>query len=64
MIPYSRRKDGGFTIIELMIVITIIMILMTIAAGRYRAVGPSRQGGRAAPGFICDAAGDTELHAG
>lgn len=35
MIPYSRRKEGGFTIIELMIVITIIMILMTIAAGRY-----------------------------
>jgi len=27
--------DCGFTIIELMIVITIIMILMTIAAGRY-----------------------------
>lgn len=31
----NRRKNGGFTIIELMIVITIIMILMTIAAGRY-----------------------------
>jgi general secretion pathway protein G len=36
MIPLSsRRTDGGFTIIELMIVITIMMILMTIAAGRY-----------------------------
>jgi general secretion pathway protein G len=36
---YSRRgiklASLGFTIIELMIVITIIMILMTIAAGRY-----------------------------
>jgi general secretion pathway protein G len=30
-----RSQEGGFTIIELMIVITIIMILMTIAAGRY-----------------------------
>jgi prepilin-type N-terminal cleavage/methylation domain-containing protein len=29
------RRERGFTIIELMIVITIIMILMTIAAGRY-----------------------------
>lgn len=30
-----NRAERGFTIIELMIVITIIMILMTIAAGRY-----------------------------
>jgi general secretion pathway protein G len=31
----SNPAERGFTIIELMIVITIIMILMTIAAGRY-----------------------------
>ncbi len=32
---HFNRRERGFTIIELMIVITIIMILMTIAAGRY-----------------------------
>jgi general secretion pathway protein G len=31
-----RPNDRGFTIIELMIVITIIMILMAMAAGRYQ----------------------------
>ena len=36
MVRLNRRsRERGFTIIELMIVITIIMILMTIAAGRY-----------------------------
>ena len=36
-ITYSRRRDRsfGFTLIELMIVITIIFILIGIAAGRY-----------------------------
>lgn len=34
-IRYVDMAALGFTIIELMIVITIIMILMTIAAGRY-----------------------------
>ena len=34
-IRYVEMAALGFTIIELMIVITIIMILMTIAAGRY-----------------------------
>ena len=36
-ITYSRRRDRsfGFTLIELMIVITIIFILIGMAAGRY-----------------------------
>ena len=31
----SRRKPNGFTLIELMIVIMIILILISMAAGRY-----------------------------
>ena len=30
-----RRRDGGFTLVELMIVITIVMILASMAAVRY-----------------------------
>src|SRR4029077_5493705 len=31
----NKRRDSGFTLIELMIVITIIFILLGMAAGRY-----------------------------
>lgn len=31
----NRRRAGGFTLLELMIVITIILILLGLAAGRY-----------------------------
>ncbi len=31
-----KRRGGGFTILELMIVITIILILLTLGAGRYQ----------------------------
>lgn len=40
----NRRKQSGFTLIELMIVITIIFILIGMAVGRYdRAVQRSRE---------------------
>ncbi len=40
----NRRKQNGFTLIELMIVITIIFILIGMAVGRYdRAVQRSRE---------------------
>jgi general secretion pathway protein G len=32
----THRASGGFTLLELMIVITIIIILATLAAGRYQ----------------------------
>lgn len=42
--PAARRLAAGFTLIELMIVITIILILIGIAAGRYeRAVQRARE---------------------
>jgi general secretion pathway protein G len=40
----SRRKPNGFTLIELMIVIMIILILISMAAGRYdRSVQRARE---------------------
>ena len=32
----SRRRDGGWTLIELMVVIALIMILSTMALVQYR----------------------------
>jgi general secretion pathway protein G len=33
--PGTSRRDSGFTLLEIMVVITIILILLSLAAGRY-----------------------------
>ncbi len=32
----SQRNEGGFTLLEMMVVITIILILLSLATGRYQ----------------------------